>query len=201
MSLVSKQTRCVLTIFPSTISTQDIPPSEGAPEMLQIKILQMHEEMREMARDIARLVEAAQQGASTNSQPPVTPTVVAEDPPTSGDEVFDIWRLKATNGAIFDYLYPLIKTPKNVMDAFNIGFAGCPPINSMESRESEYAQVWRAGGKRYKQFGTLRAVNRDIEMQPSKDREHYTITMHSKYTGKLQGALATLTKAISRHKT
>ena len=153
------------------------------------------------ARDIARLVEAAERVASTSSQPPTTPTVVAEDPPTSGDEVFDIWRLKATNGAIFDYLYPLIKTPKNVMDAFNIGFAGCPPINSMESRESEYAQVWRAGGKRYKQFATLKALNEDIETQPGKERVLYTQTMHSKYTGKLQGALATLAKAISRHKT
>ena len=87
------------------------------------------------------------------------------------------------------------------MDAFNTGFAGCPPINNMESRESEYARVWRAGGKRYKQYAILRLVNADIETQLGKDRVHYTSTMHMKYTGKPQGALATLAKEISRKKT
>ena len=105
--------------------------------------------MRELNRNMNIILEAIRLGASTSSHPPATPSVVATDPLTSEDEVFDVRRLKATDGAIFDYLYPLIKTPKNVMDAFNIGFAGCPPINSMESRESEYARVWRAGGKRY----------------------------------------------------
>ena len=156
--------------------------------------------MREISRNMNKIPEAIQQGASTSNHPPATPSVVATDPVTFGDEVFDVRRLMDTDGAIFDYLYPLIKTPKNVMDAFNIGFAGCPPINSMESRESEYARVWRAGGKRYKQFAILRAVNEDIETQPGKDRLHYTLTMHLKYTGKPQGALATLAKEISRQR-
>ena len=157
--------------------------------------------MRELSRNINKILEAIQQGASTSSHPPATPSVVAQDPLPSADEVFDVGKLKSTPGAIFDYLYPLIKTPKNVMDAFNTGFAGCLPINSMESRESEYARLWRAGGKRYKQYAILRLVNADIETQPGKDRVHYTLTMHMKYTGKPQGALATLAKEISRQKT
>lgn len=158
----------------------------------------MRQEIRELRLTQEKLIEAMEQRASTSSHPPATPSVVTADPLPSANEEFDVGRLKETPGAIFDFLYPLIKTPRNVMDAFNIGFAGCPPIDSMESRESEYARVWRNGGKRYKQFAVLKLVNDKIAKIDSKDRVQYTLTMHMKYTGKEQGALATLAKAISK---
>lgn len=146
------------------------------------------------------MLEKIQEALITRTQPPTAPRTNAQDPLPSAVDGFDVGRLKATPGAIFDYLYPLIRTPQNVMDAFNVGFAGCPSINSMESQESEYSRVWRTGGKRYKQYAILRLVNADIETQPIKDRVQYTSTMHMKYTGKTQGALATLAKGISRQK-
>lgn len=119
-------------------------------------------------------------------------------PAPTQEAAFDFDKLKTIEGGIFDYLYPLIKTPRNVMDAFDLGFAGCPPINCMESRESDYARVWRAGGKRYKTFCELRVVNDDIEKQPGKDRHMHTLSMRMKYTGNVARALSTLAKAISK---
>lgn len=161
------------------------------------------EGVKDMVQQAIIKKAALQKAATTISHPAEAPQIARDDTKSieedeEGEEdVIDIAKLNVTKGAIFDYLYRRLKTPQDVTDAFTNGFAGCPPINSMEARGSEYAQSWRAGAKRYKMFCVLRTVNKTIEAQPVKNRRHYTSIMHMKYTGKPHGALSTLTSRIT----
>lgn len=123
-----------------------------------------------------------------------TPHQASEDlnEETSEAECLSFERLKATKGAIFDHLYSKLITPKLVVEAFNVGYAGCPSIVSMDSKLSEYCNTWRFGKERYKKFYNLQIVYNEINRQAVGDRESYALTMHMKFTGKACGAISTL---------
>ena len=111
---------------------------------------------------------------------------------------FSFERLKATKGAIFDYLYAKLITPKLVVEAFTKGYAGCPSIIKMDSKISGYSGTWRFGRERYKKFYNLQIVYNQIIKQPISDHERYALTMHMEFTGKASGAISTLSKKITK---
>ena len=105
--------------------------------------------------------------------------------------------LSLTDGAIFDHLLRYIKTPLDVYDAFENGFAGCPSIDRMETPTVEYGR-WRAGGDRHKKFYEWKLVVNDIREQTQNkvDQLRLAKVIHVNYN--LQGgkAISSLAKLI-----
>ena len=54
-------------------------------------------------------------------------------------------RMSTSPGAVFNFLYRQLKSPKHVYEAFTAGYYGCPPILDMEARGSGLRKSWRAG--------------------------------------------------------
>ena len=61
-------------------------------------------------------------------------------------------RLKATKGAMFDYLYPKLKL---IFETFNVRYARCLPISTMQSQMREYVGTSRFGRKMCEEFFTI----------------------------------------------
>ena len=72
--------------------------------------------------------------------------------------------LSRTDGAIFDHLFRYVKSPQDLYNAFERGFAGCPSIDVMDASTSKYRR-WRAGGDRHKKFYDRKVVISDIRNQ------------------------------------
>ena len=149
---------------------------------------------------LGSIVQTLQEVTHANANVGATPQQESSEDPNVGiseEGGFSFERLKATKGAIFDHLYSKLLSPKLVFEAFNVGYAGCPPIISMDSKISGYSGTWRFGRERYKKFYHLQIVYNDINKQPVGDRESCALTMHMKYTRKACGAISTLSKKIT----
>lgn len=113
----------------------------------------------------------------------------------------DVELLSRTDGAIFDHLYRYVKSPLDVFNAFERGFAGCPSIDVMDAPTSKYPR-WRAGGDRHKKFYDWKVVISDIrnQTQDKVDQEKLVGTIHLKYRMKSGRAISSLAKLIREDK-
>ena len=101
------------------------------------------------------------------------------------------------DGAIFDHLLRYIKTPLDVYNAFEKGFAGCPSIDLMDAPNVEYRR-WRVGGERHKKFYDWKLVITAIrdETKDKVDQEKLAGVIHVKYKMKSGRAISPLAKLI-----
>ena len=73
---------------------------------------------------------------------------------------------------------------------------GCKSIVEMGKENGEYASVWRAGGDRYKRFGELKVVYKEIVKQNTAYMESYMDNMCALFFGKPGGAISTPSRKI-----
>ena len=94
-----------------------------------------------------------------------------------------------------------VKSPLDVFNAFERGFAGFPPIDVMDAPTSKYRR-WRAGGDRHKKFYDWKVVISDIrnQTQDKVDQEKLMGTTHLKCRMKSGRAISSLAKLIREDK-
>lgn len=88
--------------------------------------------------------------------------------------------IKILPGAVFDKLYPLLKSPEQVWEAWTVGFLGIfPPIQVMEQPKSGY-KAWRIG--RRKKYYDLKVIIDDIEKEHESCQSSRVTQLHQLMT-------------------
>ena len=93
-----------------------------------------------------------------------------------------------------------ILTPTDMFTAFAHGFAGCPSILELETKNAEYARTWRTGDARSKLFHQLKLIYLDITSQHVGQQRVYMRDMCRLYLGEGGGMISTLSRAIEKKK-